>query len=163
MPARVSRTALHSPSRQLSRHLPGRAPRGRRSAFTLVEVMMGAIVMIAGIVGMMQVVMSGSEMLDVSRKQTIATQIIHSEIDKMHLSDWTTVNALPSSASITINTSLSTISTGFSCTRTVSVVRTDMKKITFTVTWTGNTGHSYSRTGSTYFGKNGLYVTYQRS
>src|SRR6185369_1083756 len=109
-----------------------------------------------------QVVISGSEMLDVSRKQTIATQIIHSEIDKMHLSDWTTVNALPSSATVTINTSLSTISTGFSCTRTVSSVRTDMKKITFTVTWTGNTGRSYSRTGSTYFGKNGLYVTYQR-
>jgi hypothetical protein len=119
--------------------------------------------MIAGVVGMMQVVVSGSEMLDVSRKQTIATQIIHSEIDKLHLNDWTTVNAYPSSATITINTSLQTISSGFTCTRTVSTVRTEMKKITFTVTWTGNRGRAYSRTGSTYFGKNGLYVTYQRS
>ena len=41
--------------------------------------------------------------------------------------------------------------------------RTDLKQITFTVSWTGNTGRSYTRSGSTYVGKNGLYVTYQRS
>ena len=97
--------------------------RSRRKAFTIIEVMMAAAVMLAGIMGMIQVVVSGSEMIDVSRKQTIAAQIIHSEIDKLHLNDWTTVNAFPSSAAITINTSLQTVSTGFSCTRTVSTVR----------------------------------------
>ena len=55
----------------------------------------------------------------------------------------------------------------FTCSRTVSTVRTDLKKITYTVSWRstklGNNGRLYSRSGSTYVGRNGLYVTYQRS
>ncbi|MEX2045174.1 MAG: hypothetical protein WD941_07460, partial [Opitutus sp.] len=58
---------------------------------------------------------------------------------------------------------LPTISQGFSCRRVITTVRTDLKKITFTVTWKGSTGRTYTRTGSTYVGRNGLYVTYQRS
>jgi type II secretory pathway pseudopilin PulG len=138
--------------------------RPRAGAFTLVEVMVAAGVMAAAIVGMIQVVISGSEMLDVSRKQTVAMQIIHAQIDNIRLSNWTTVNALPTaSTSVTIQTSLQPISQGFTCNRVISLVRTDLKQITFTVGWTGNTGRTYTRSGSTYVGKNGLYVTYQRS
>jgi hypothetical protein len=126
--------------------------------------MIAAGVMLAGIVGMIQVVISGSEMLDVARKQTVAMQIIHSQIDDIRLNDWTTVNALPtSSTSVSVNASLATVATGFTCSRSISTVKTNMKQITFTVTWTSNTGRRYTRTGSTYVGKNGLYVTYQRS
>jgi len=142
--------------------------RARRRAFTLLEVMMAATVLLLGIVGMIQVVIAGSEMLDVSRKQTIATQIIRSEIDNLHASDWTQVSAFalsPTTTTITINSSFQAISQGFQCQREVWDVKADhtLRKITFTVTWTGNTGRPYSRSGSTYFGKNGLYVTYQRA
>lgn len=157
-------------------------------AFTLIEVMMAAVVMLAGVVGMMQVIVSGSEMLDVSRKQTIATQIIHSEIDRARLDTWaqlsngTTTVLLADAASPNNGAARYTFSaypelwtvltkSGFTCTRVVSDVRTDLKKIVFTVTWLGSTNRvvgttnsrRYTRTGSTYFGKNGLYVTYQRS
>ena len=112
-----------------------------------------------------------------SRKQTIAMQIILGQVDAIRLINWTQVNALGVSRTVNVeagdNTAssymfifgpnLPTISKGFRCTRTISDVRTDLKQITFTVTWTGNTGRSYSRSGSTYVGKNGLYVTYQRS
>lgn len=126
--------------------------------------MIAAGVMLAGIMGMIQVVISGSEMLDVSRKQTVAMQIIHGEIDNIRLSDWTTVNALPTaSTSITISSSLQAVSNGFACRRTISTVKSNMKQVTYTVTWTSNTGRTYSRSGSTYLSKNGLYVTYQRS
>lgn len=140
-----------------------------KKAFTLVEVMMAATVMALGIVGMIQVVISGSEMLDVSRKQTIAAQIIRSEIDSLHLNDWTTQVSQyplsPTTTTITINSSFQAISQGFQCQREVWEVKADhtLRKIKFTVTWTGNTGRAYVRTGATYFGKNGLYVTYQRS
>jgi len=134
------------------------------AAFTLVEVMMASVVMLAGVVGMIQVIASGSEMLDVSRKQTIATQIMHGEIDKIRLNSWTEVTALPSSATtIAINSSFQNISQGFTCTRAITAVKTDLKRVTFTVTWKGVTGRSYSRSSSTYLGKNGLYVAYQRS
>jgi hypothetical protein len=126
--------------------------------------MIAAGVMLAGIVGMIQVVISGSEMLDVSRKQTVAMQIIQGQIDNMRLSDWTTVSALSTaSTSVTIPTTLQTVSSGFACVRTISTVKTNMKQVTYTVTWRSNTGRSYTRSGSTYVSKNGLYVTYQRS
>ena len=126
--------------------------------------MIAAGVMLAGIMGMIQVVISGSEMLDVSRKQTVAMQIIHGQIDSIRLNDWSTIGALPTaSTSVTIPTALQTVSSGFTCRRTISAVKTNMKQVTFTVTWTSNTGRSYSRSGSTYVSKNGLYVTYQRS
>jgi Tfp pilus assembly protein PilV len=167
-----------------------RAPvrRRNRKAFTIVEVMMAAVIMLAGVVGMMQVIVSGSEMIDVSRKQTMAAQIIHGEIDRMRLSSWTqlangtTTILLADAASPNSSAARYTFAgypeiwttltqSRFTCTRVVSDVRTDLKKIVFTVTWLGNTNRvtggvnsrQYTRTGTTYFGKNGLYVTYQRS
>jgi Tfp pilus assembly protein PilV len=141
--------------------------------FTLVEVMVAAAVMVLTIVGMIQVIVSGSEMLDVSRKQTIAMQIIHGQLDNIRLKNWTEVTALATPRTVSVEAgdqqgfvfgpNLPTISKGFSCTRTITTVRTDLKQVTFTVTWTGSTGRSYSRSGSTYVGKDGLYVTYQRS
>ena len=146
--------------------------------FTLFEVMMASAVMILALVGMIQVIVSGTEMLDVSRKQTIAMQIIHSQIDNVRLSSWSTVIGYTSPITVNVDDSnqstnnsygfqfgstFPTICKGFQCTRTISTVRTDLKMITFTVTWQSNTGRSYTRTGSTYFGNNGLYVTYQRS
>jgi len=156
---------------------PRRSQRPSRSAFTLVEVTVAAGVMALALVGMIQVVVSGSEMLDVARKQTIATQIIHGQIDQIRLLTWTQVGALGSTDSIAVQsgddrtsgrmfifgTNLPVVAQGFTLTRTITTVRTDLKEVTFTVTWKGNTGRSHTRTGSTYVGKNGLYVSYQRS
>lgn len=149
----------------------------RRAAFTLIEVMLAAAVLAFALIGTIQVLVSGSEMMDVARKQTIATQIIHGQIDQVRLLDWSQVSALGSSDTVSVedgdNTSsgkmfifgnnLPVLAKGFTLKRTISTVQTDLKQVTFTVTWTGNTGRSYSRSGSTYVGKNGLYVSYQRS
>ena len=146
-------------------------------AFTMVEVMVAAAVMLMTIVGMMTVITYGSEMLDTARKQTIAMQIIHGQIDHVRLSDWSTISGYPSSRTVNVDDTDQTTNIGygfvlgptlrglakdFDCTRTISTVRTDLKQITFSVTWSSNTGRSHTRSGSTYFGKNGLYVTYQR-
>jgi len=154
------------------------APKPKTGAFTLVEVMVATVVMLLALVGMIQVIVSGSEMLDVARKQTIAMQIIHGQIDNIRLNDWSTVNAYPASRTVSVDdanqatnitagfvfgSNLPAISRGFTCTRTISTVRTDLKQVSFTVAWKGNTGRSYQRTGTTYFGNNGLHITYQRS
>lgn len=148
----------------------------RRSAgFTLVEVMVAAAVMIAAIVGMIQVVVSGSQMLDLARKQTVAMQILQHEIGKLHIADWTTISGYSTSStptSVTIDASFQTAMGAwqFACTRLVENVTTGTnpkKKITFTVTWrTGKVGQAYrtySRSSSTYVTQNGLYVSYRRS
>ena len=137
------------------------------SGFTITEVALAAAMMVAGIVGMIQVVTSCSEMLDVSRKQTIATQIIQSQIEQYRGSipaNWSQVTNSTTSISLA-STPFSNVAKGFTCSRTISNVKSDgtIKKVTYTVTWTGNTGRSYARTGTTYIGKYGLQVAYQRS
>lgn len=156
--------------------------RPRRQAFTFAEVMVAAAVVALGIVGMIQAVVVGSEMLDLARKQTVATQIIHGQLDQIRLRTWDQVDNLATnrtvkvdasdnggnqsdnvSAGFVFGTNLPALSKDFSCKRTITTVRTDLKQVTYTVSWKSGTGKSYSRSGSTYFGKNGLYVTYQRS
>ncbi len=139
--------------------------------------MFAAAVLALAIVGMIQAIVSGSEMLDVSRKQTVAAQIIHGQIDVVRLKNWAEISAMAATASAPVDAAnqatnvaagfefglLPGVSHDFTCTRTISTVRTDLKEVTFTVSWRGNTGRTYTRTGSTYVGRNGLYVTYQRS
>ncbi len=151
--------------------------KSQQRGLTLVEVMLAATVLALALVGMIQVVVSGSEMLDVSRKQTIAMQIIHGQIEQVRLLNWTQIGTLGSTDTVSVEAGDNTLSTkmfifgtnlpaiakGFTCTRTISDVRTDLKQVTITVTWTGSTGRTYSRSGSTYVAKDGLYVTYQRS
>ncbi len=161
-------------------------------AFTLIEVALAATVLLFAIVSAFQIVAAGTRMLDFSRKQTIATQIIRAEIDYAHTCDWSTVRNLAGttdtvSMDSTFTTSnswtagslgypelvsLRSVASGFTVKRVVTYVsgRTDMVKIVFTVTWTAKVwsektgaGHTYSRQGTTYFGKNGLSTTFQRS
>lgn len=157
-----------------------RRPNQSSKGFTLIEVLLAAVVMLAGIVGMMQAVTSGSEMLDMSRKQAIATQVIHGEIEKIRTLDWAHIQALPSTETVDLSTDLNasnfsasasfkSITQGFRCVRVIApvlrsdnVIKSDQKQVTYTVSWVGNTGHSYSRSSTTYVGKNGLYVAYQR-
>lgn len=78
------------------------------AAFTLFEVGVAAAVGFIAVLGMVQAVSIGAEMLDVGQKQAAAMQILRNEIDSVHLKDWTFVNTqlLPHSGdSITINNS----------------------------------------------------------
>ncbi len=163
-----------------------------------MEVALAATVLALTLVGMIQVVESGSEMLDLSRKQTIAAQILHSEIDELRLQSWPTVAGYSASGSplgngypsgpTTLNSSndpafatfvaqYPQVANIFTLTRTVACVQPAqtnqnptaysstplLLQVTFTISWTGVTGHKYTRATSTYVGYNGLNQAYQRS
>jgi hypothetical protein len=139
------------------------------------------------LVGMIQVIDSGSEMLDLSRKQTIAAQILHSEIDQLRLQSWATVTSYPAGPTpftTALGPSYDPIIAGiaqqlggtfpYAVTRTVTCIQPPanpfpyavqplLLQVTFTIGWTGVTGHSYTRTSTTYVGQNGLSTAYQRS
>jgi prepilin-type N-terminal cleavage/methylation domain-containing protein len=80
--------------------------------FTLIEVAMASVVALIAVVGLIDAVTIGSEMLDVAHKQTVAMQIIRNEIDGIHLQDWTKVSSLPTSASVTVNNTGDGLSAG---------------------------------------------------
>ena len=60
-----------------------------------MEVGLAATVLALTLTGMIGVVESGSQMLDLSRKQTLAAQILHSEIDQLRLQSWMAVAGEP--------------------------------------------------------------------
>ena len=155
--------------------------RDRKKAFTIVEVMLAAAVLIAGVVGMIQVVASCATMMDLAKKQTIAAQIIQDQIGKVHLIAWSALPAsgnynftpdssFSASAQALYNPNANNASQDNKFFYTIVDVpsKTNLKQITYWVTWyTGRTGDTnlrkYARRGTTYVSKNGLYVTYQRS
>ncbi len=145
-----------------------------------MEVALAATVLALTLVGMIQVVDSGSEMLDLSRKQTIASQILQDEIDQLRLQTWTQVTnmlALPMPTDISADPTFLTFTQQmggtfpFTGVRTITILEPTqpsanpplLVQVTFNVSWTGVTGHKYTRTSTTFVGKNGLNVAYQRS
>ncbi|MCF7687521.1 MAG: prepilin-type N-terminal cleavage/methylation domain-containing protein [Cephaloticoccus sp.] len=164
-----------------------------RRGFTLVEVMMAAVILTIGFGAMIQAMITGSEILANARRQTLATQLLTHEIEKLRFSDWTTINALPSGpttimdsansvwptddnyanltgsiAHSTFQNAITASSASYIVTRSVSTVDTELREVTFTVTWAvrssgQNAARTYTRINSAYFAKYGLSLTYQRS
>lgn len=161
-------------------HLPGAHSTRSQRAFTLAEVMMASVVLLIAIVGLFEAVTIGAGMLNVSRKQSVALQIIRTEIEAVHLdSTWpaggpatgtigpVAVDTIDSSSPIGFPEllTLKALGKGFTVSRIVFPVRASpnwVKKITFSVSWSESSGRSYTRTGYTYCAKNGINALYQR-
>jgi Tfp pilus assembly protein PilV len=73
------------------------------SGFTLVEVMMAATILVVGFIGLIEAVTIGSEMIDTSRKQQVAMQIIAGEIESLRSGPWTTIAGLSASGTISVS------------------------------------------------------------
>ena len=167
------------------RRTPPAAPKLLRAGgFTLVEVMMAALMLTVAFIGMIEAVTLSARMMDSARRQTLATQIINHEIEKLRFLPWTNgstgINDLPTaSTAITIDSQFAaaTAASGatFTLARTVTAVNpvTNIREINFTVTWVVKTSRldgsgnivsfTYNRSNSAWFGKYGLNLSYQRS
>jgi uncharacterized protein (TIGR02598 family) len=142
--------------------------RNPQGGFTILEVGVAAAVLAFTLVGMIGTIESGAKMMDVSRNQTIAAQILRSEIDGLRTQSWNTVSGYSySSTSVTssIDAAFNAGTQGFSAVRKVNQVggNSTLLQITFTVSWKGITGLNYSRSSTTYVGQNGLSLAYQRT
>ncbi len=60
-----------------------------------MEVALAATVLALALIGMIGAVESGTQMLDVSRKQTLAAQILRGEIEQLHLQSWQAIAGEP--------------------------------------------------------------------
>ncbi len=135
-----------------------RAPgAGRPAGFTIVEVMMAAVILVVGFLGMIQAITIGSEMLATAQRQTLAGQILDHEIGKLRLDPWSTISALSDSAATAytsdqtaINTAITSSGVVFRLEVDVTDLTTDLREITLTVTWTksGTTTAATTATGS---------------
>lgn len=162
--------------------------RRQTSGFTLVEVMMASVVMLVGLIGVIEAVAVASTTMDHGRRVNLATQILNHEIEKLYLSDWTTISGLTTaSTSITIDSQFDQARLALGDDKSASaIVRytmsrtvtnpdpvTNIREINFTVTWVVKTSRldsggslvsfTYSRANSVWIGKYGLQLSYKQS
>ncbi|MFI5358330.1 MAG: prepilin-type N-terminal cleavage/methylation domain-containing protein [Opitutales bacterium] len=85
---------------------PVRHRRKFRRAFTLIEVMMAATILVIGFGAMIQSVTIGAALHAAARRQNLATQILTHEIEVLRLQSWSTISGLSSfSSAISLPTS----------------------------------------------------------
>jgi Tfp pilus assembly protein PilV len=145
-----------------------RLHRSTKGGFTLFEVMLAAFVLVLVIATSLTVVQVGMRAVDTARSMTLANQICQSAIEVLRLQNWAQISALPSVATVDIPSVISSGSSTaldntlnsfaglFTCTRTVSDPKTNMRVITISVTWTGNDGRPHSVSTQARYAKNGL-------
>jgi type II secretory pathway pseudopilin PulG len=143
-------------------------PRATKRGFTLFEVMLAACVLALVIATSLTVVQTGMRAVDTARNTTLANQICQSAIEVLRLQNWSQISALPAVATVNIPSVISSGSSSsldatlnaftglFTCTRTITEPKTNMRSITITVTWTGNDGRPHSVSSQARYAKNGL-------
>jgi hypothetical protein len=108
----------------------------------------------------------GFRAIDVARGNTLASQIMQSEIERLRLKSWADINALPASEAVDVSAMFSAnpaIAARFSITRTVTADSSrpdDVKYITLGVSWRSADGLAHRRSFRTMYAKNGLYDYY---
>lgn len=135
-----------------------RPARPRRRGFTLVEVMVAAIVMVLGITTAITTLQRGLQALDGARHTTFASQVMQTELERLRLKSWAQLQALQDANDTTVSVAgMHGLSASFQCTRTIRDLKPDMKEITVVSAWRGYDGRPHSMRYVTRYGKTGLY------
>ncbi|MBI5382380.1 MAG: hypothetical protein HZA31_10815 [Opitutae bacterium] len=152
---------------------PTDAPRQRprrfvsHGGFTLVEAAVAAAVMVLVLTSSLAVLQRGFQSLDNARNITLVSQIMQSEMERLRLQSWDTVNNYGANDTLNLDSSFANSTAvsqrRISLTREKTSVHTDMLQIKFTVTWNSYDGRPYSRSYLTYYGRNGLYDYFYNS
>lgn len=134
---------------------PARFPPG----FTLVEVVVASVVLVLAITTAITTLQHGLQAVDTARGYTYASQVMQSELERLRLKSWTQLQALQDAkdTSVSAATVAGAPTASFSCTRTISDVKADMKEITLVSNWRGYDGRAHTARFVTRYGKSGLY------
>jgi type II secretory pathway pseudopilin PulG len=140
-----------------------RSPRGRRDAFTLVEVMAAMTVLILVMMSSIAAMTIGFRLLEDARLSTLASQVLQSEMENIRLKNWTQLSEIPETGAFTVDSNLLSASfSKFTCTRSVTDLHTDMKQVAVSLSWKSMDGRPHTRRYVTYVGRNGLNDYYYR-
>jgi Tfp pilus assembly protein PilV len=136
---------------------------GKRSTrgVTIVEVAMAAMLMALVLATSVTTLQRAFISLQNARDLNIASQVLQSEMEKMRLADWGTVNALPSAeTTISLDTAFTTnpfVGTRFALTRSVTDPKTNTRIISLQISWIGADKRRLSRSLAMRYSRNGLY------
>jgi prepilin-type N-terminal cleavage/methylation domain-containing protein len=131
--------------------------------FTLVEVMMAVLVLglvVSSCLVTLRVVFSQIEAV---RNNTLASQILQSEMENLRLRSWTFIKSLENGDFEMDEEFANTPAKGFQRRRYVFDVNEGLREMTLEVQWTALNGTTSTRRYSTYFARNGLNDYYYRA
>lgn len=135
-----------------------RRPTARRAAFTLIEVMVAAIVLVLAITTAVTTLQRGFQALDTARQTTYASQVMQSELERLRLKSWAQLEDLQKSGeNNVVVASVRGTAGGFRCERRIEDFKTDMKQVTLIASWNGYDGRPHTLRYVTRYGKSGLY------
>ena len=130
------------------------------AGFTLVEVAVSATVMLLVITGMLTAISSGMQMVRTSQQTSVASDLITHEINELRMLPWTTVSSLSANNTLSLPSRFAVVAEGMTIRRTVVAEATDLRRITFTISWTNHLGSAVSRSEEVLIAKNGLNASY---
>ena len=142
----------------------GRTSFGRlrsQRGITIIEVATAALIMGLVLATSITTLQRAFISLQNARDLNIASQMLQSEMEKMRLADWATVNSFTNSATpVTLDAAFTSnpyVGSRFSLSRTVSDPKTDTRIITLQVVWTAADKRPLSRRLAMRYSRNGLY------
>lgn len=128
---------------------------------TIIEVAVAALIMGLVLATSITTLQRAFISLQNARDLNIASQMLQSEMEKMRLADWATVNGFTTSATtVTLDTAFTSnpyVGNRFSLSRTVTDPKTDTRIITLLVVWRGADNRLLSRRLAMRYSRNGLY------
>jgi prepilin-type N-terminal cleavage/methylation domain-containing protein len=129
----------------------------KNDGFTLVEIIVAALILGMVFVSSIATLTYGYKLIENARFNTLASQVIQSEIETLRLKNWAQISTLPSHETVTISSGLATASFNkFTCWRNISSIRANTKRIIVSVQWTASSGIVHFRRYTTYMTKDGL-------
>lgn len=146
-----------------SKSVRGRVPcRG----FSLVEILMAVFVLGTVVASTLMALRAGFSTIELARDNTMAAQILQSEMENLRMMSWTELDALPEDEGFQVGEDFDPAVAGrYSASRSVSedAARPGMKEVELEIRWTTAAGTEHTRVYRTLFSKEGLndyyYVT----
>jgi len=129
-----------------------------QAGFSLIELMVALFVFSIAMTGGYACIKMGIDLVDNSRHNTRAAQIMQSEIERVRSMAWADLTALSSSpTSVVISSDFSQAGyTAYSMTRAVTGSGSS-RKITLVIAWDAIGGRTYSKTYVTQYTQGGIY------
>ncbi|MCF7687114.1 MAG: response regulator [Cephaloticoccus sp.] len=138
---------------------PGVDTSQKSSGFSLIEVMLAAIILVLGITTAITTLQRGLLAVDSARNYSYAAQLMQSELERLRLKNWSQLQALQSSGTTAVTTddTAGSARTAITCNYSITDVKSDMKEITLISNWRGLDGRPHTARLITRYSKRGLY------
>lgn len=135
-----------------------------KGGFTLIEVMVGATLILVIFAGGFGALIQGNRLIESSRDETRASQILQSEIEDLRTHDWATLTALDAEAKYNPQSSFTdAYATRYTVKRLIATRSATQKRVTLQVAWVDSRSTTHTREYITLITKDGLYDYYYRS